>query len=113
MMNGEKADLAIPIKSFLAGVREKRTRSTFAEFRGQCRLVDKLPCPLAGGVGDWGSKALQQGTSFWSITCLAERRCERYGCSSIRGNHMNLGGPTASRFSDGLRSFISAPVPSG
>ena len=39
---------------------------------------------------------------------------ERQSRSSIRGNHMNFGGPSASRLADGLRSvFFSAPVPSG
>ncbi len=39
---------------------------------------------------------------------------ERYGRSSIRGNHMNLGGPAAAGLADGLRAvFFRAPVPSG
>lgn len=46
------------------------------------------------------SKASQQGAPFWCITRLAGRERERYCCSSIRGNHMNLGGPSTSRFSD-------------
>ena len=48
------------------------------------------------------------------IARLAGTQGERYGRSSIRGNHMNLGCPSTAGFSDGLRSvFFSAPVPSG
>ena len=36
------------------------------------------------------------------------------GRSSIRGNHMNLGGPSAARLANGLGAvFFRAPVPSG
>ncbi len=45
-------------------------------------------------------KALQQRASFWRIASLAGGQRERYGCSSIRGNHMNLGGPSATGFSN-------------
>ncbi len=39
---------------------------------------------------------------------------KRYGRASIRGNHMNLGGPSAPGFADGLWAvFFKAPVPSG
>ena len=45
---------------------------------------------------------------------IARRQRKGYGRSSIRGNQMNLGVPSATRFSDGLRSvFFKAPVPSG
>jgi hypothetical protein len=43
---------------------------------------------------------LQQRASFWRIASLAGGQRERYGCSSIRGNHMNLGGPSATGFSN-------------
>lgn len=60
------------------------------------------------------SEALQQCTSHRGITRLPSGQRKRYGCSSIRGNHMNLGGPAASGFSDGLGAvFFNAPVPSG
>ena len=37
-----------------------------------------------------------------------------HGRPSIRGNHMNFGGPSAAGLADGLRSvFFNAPVPSG
>src|ERR1700676_1328926 len=58
--------------------------------------------------------ATQQFTSFDRIGSLACGEREGYGRSSIRGNHMNLGGPSAARFSDGLGAvFFNAPVPSG
>src|ERR1700761_2164512 len=45
---------------------------------------------------------------------MAGRQGEGYGRSSIRGNQMNLGVPSAARLADGLRSvFFRAPVPSG
>ena len=45
---------------------------------------------------------------------LARGEGERYGRSSIRGNHMNLGGPSAAGLADGLGAvFFRAPVPSG
>jgi hypothetical protein len=59
-------------------------------------------------------KVLQQGTPFGRIIRVARGECKGYGCSSIRGNHMNPGGPSTSGFSDCLRSvFFNAPVPSG
>jgi len=56
----------------------------------------------------------QQSTSFSCVVRLPRRKRERYCRSSIRGNHMNLGGPTSTGLSDGLRAvFFNAPVPSG
>ena len=38
-------------------------------------------------------------------------KSERYNCSSIRGNHMNFGGPSPAGLSDRLRSpfYIEHP----
>ena len=48
------------------------------------------------------------------IVIIARRQRECYGRSSIRGNHMNLGVPSAAGLANGLRSvFFKAPVPSG
>src|SRR5271163_5147816 len=56
----------------------------------------------------------EQGASLGRIVRVARRQGEDYGRSSIRGNHMNLGVPSAARLADGLRSvFFNAPVPSG
>lgn len=52
------------------------------------------------------SQALQQGAPFRRVACLAGRQRERYGCSSIRGNHMNLGSPSATGFSNRLWSVF-------
>ena len=60
------------------------------------------------------TKAIQQLTSFWSVVGLSGGKREGDSRSSIRGNHMNFGGPAAAGFADGLRAvFFSAPVPSG
>ena len=61
------------------------------------------------------TKAIQQLTPFWSVVGLSRGEREGDGRSSIRGNHMNLGGPTAAGSADGLGTvfFFSAPVPSG
>jgi hypothetical protein len=59
-------------------------------------------------------KALEQGSPLRCITGLSGRKRECYGRSSIRGNHMNLGGPSGSALADSLGSvFFNAPVPSG
>src|SRR5258707_13166717 len=61
-----------------------------------------------------GPQFRQQGPTFGSILRMAGRQGEGYGRSSIRGNQMNLGVPSAARLADGLRSvFFRAPDPSG
>ena len=56
----------------------------------------------------------QQLAALGRVVRLARRQGKRYGRSSIRGNHMNLGGPAAAGLADRLRAvFFSAPVPSG
>ena len=61
-----------------------------------------------------GAKFSQQGASFGRIMGVAGGQGEGYGRSSIRGNQMNLGVPSAARLADGLGSvFFRAPVPSG
>ena len=83
---------------------------------------DQLACvvPLIRSVHDHGDQGFgwiqgaQQPASFRGIMALAWGEREGDGCSSICGNHMNLGGPSSSGLSDGLRSvFFNAPVPSG
>ena len=60
------------------------------------------------------AQAGQQFPAHRPVVGLARRQRERYGRSSIRGNHMNLCGPSSARLADGLRAvFFSAPVPSG
>ena len=70
----------------------------------------RMPGPLTGT----GSGPVIQGALAISgrIVGLSRREAERHGCSSIRGNHMNLGGPTATGLADGS-VFFNAPVPSG
>src|SRR5258708_37440924 len=56
----------------------------------------------------------KQLPSLGCIMGIARRQSEGYGRSSIRGNHMNLGVPSAPGLADGLWSvFFRAPVPSG
>ena len=66
---------------------------------------------------DWAirwAQALKEAATFRGIMSLSRRQTERHGRSSIRGNQMNLGVPSASGLSDGLRAvFFNAPVPSG
>ena len=45
----------------------------------------------------------QQGASFGRVVRIAGRQGEGYRRSSIRGNQMNLGVPSAARLADGLR----------
>jgi hypothetical protein len=61
-----------------------------------------------------GAQIAKQFSTFGRIMGITWRERERYCGPSIRGNHMNLGSPSAARFADRLRSvFFNAPVPSG
>lgn len=63
---------------------------------------------------EWLVPRFKQDPAFGRIMGLSARQAECQGRSFIRGNHMNLGVPSASGFADGLRSlFLGAPVPSG
>ncbi len=60
------------------------------------------------------TEAIQQLPSFWGVVGLSRGEREGDSRSSIRGNHMNLGGPASTGFADGLGAvFFRAPVPSG
>ena len=48
----------------------------------------------------------QQGTAFGRIVRVAGRQGKGYGRSSIRGNQMNLGVPSAPRLADGLGAIF-------
>jgi hypothetical protein len=61
-----------------------------------------------------GPNLRQKFAAFDRIRGLAGGEGKGYSRSSIRGNQMNLGGPSAAGFADGLRSvFFNVPVPSG
>ena len=61
-----------------------------------------------------GAQIAKEFAAFGRIMGITRRECEGYCGPSIRGNHMNLGGPSAAGFADGLGSvFFNAPVPSG
>src|SRR5512144_543466 len=55
------------------------------------------------------AESLQQLAAFRRVMRLARRQRERYGRSSIRGNHMNLGGPPCARPADGLWAVFLEP----
>ena len=60
------------------------------------------------------AKLFQQQPALGCVVRVAWRQSEDYSRSSIRGNQMNLGVPSAAGFADGLWSvFFNAPVPSG
>src|SRR3990172_6227470 len=64
--------------------------------------------------GGQRSDAAQQLAAFDRVGGLARRESNGDGRSSIRGNQMHLGGPSAAGFSDGLGSVLfNAPMPSG
>src|SRR4029077_2317708 len=75
---------------------------------------------LVGAVHDqvqaparWAQR-FKQLAPLGRIVRLASRKGKGYCRSSIRGNHMNFGGPSPWGSADGLRAvFFSAPVPSG
>jgi hypothetical protein len=86
------------------------------------QIEHQLPCFVAlirtihehGQAFRHSRQLPQQLTSFWSVVRVARGQSERYGRSSICGNHMHLGVPSATAFADGLWSvFFRAPVPSG
>ena len=57
---------------------------------------------------------MEQLAALRCVVGLSRGKGEGHGRSSICGNHMNLGGPAATRLSDGLWPvFFNAPVPSG
>ena len=60
------------------------------------------------------AQSLQERAALGRIVRLAWRKREGDGGSSIRGNQMNLGSPSAAGLANGLWAvFFSAPVPSG
>ena len=83
-----------------------------SELAGFVAFVGPVHQQMQGAIGR--PQAVEQSTAFNCVVRLAGRQRERYGCSSIRGNHMNLGFPSASGLANGLGTvFLSAPVPSG
>ena len=70
-------------------------------------------CPrMLGPLTGTGSEPAipEQLAPLRRIVGLARREGKGYGCSSIRGNHMNLGGAAAPGLADGLRSvFFNGP----
>ena len=58
----------------------------------------------------WGlAHGQQQGAPFRRVGLLARGQAQAQGAASICGNQMNLGGPAAAGFADGLRSVFLKP----
>ena len=88
---------------------EAKLQSQLSSFVAFIRPVHQQPA-----VPRQVRQRAQQLASRRSIVGLSGGQRERDGTPSIRGNHMNFGGPPASGFADGLRAvFFRAPVPSG
>jgi hypothetical protein len=106
--------------AFLSAHRSKRrecggTIGMNSRSRTSCRV--SLPPYAASMTGPQRLGSLVR--RHWIAACrrvtrLARRQEERYGAPSIRGNHMNVGCPSAPHVSDGLRAVVySALMPSG
>ncbi len=95
--DGRKAEVECELPGLVAFI------GAVHEQRQACERPDALLVPR-----------FEQGTAFGRIMRLSARQAEGQGRSLIRGNHMNLGVPSASGLADGLRPlFLGAPVPSG
>ena len=96
---------------------QRRHHGCELQSEGQLACLVTFICPVheeCGIIVLLLTKAIQQLTSFWSVVGLSGGKREGDSRSSIRGDHMNLGGPAAAGFADGLGTvFFSAPVPSG
>ena len=84
--------------------------------QGELAGLIALVCPVHQQGQAWALRAKtgQQLTPFRRVVGLSRRERERYGGSSIRGNHMNLGAPAAPGLADRLRSvFLARPCHRG
>jgi hypothetical protein len=115
-------DVVAPLVDCLAVVPGGESIGLRRNHRGETQIESPLAglVALVGAVHDQVQapvRAAQRGqqlAAFGRVVRLARRQRERYGRSSIRGNQMNLGGPSAAGLADRLRAvFLSAPVPSG
>lgn len=100
--------VVLPWLSAIAGRRDHRHK---AEIQGQlARLVTSI-CAIHEQMNRaaWRAQATEQLSASRGVVCLAGRQRERYGRSSIRGNHMNLCGPSSARLADGLRAVFLEP----
>jgi hypothetical protein len=76
------------------------------ELTGLCALVGPIHQQMHRPRGL--AQSAQQLAPLGRVVRLPRRQGERYGRSSIRGNHMNLGGPSAARSPDGLWTVFLA-----
>ncbi len=73
----------------------------------------RFSCGLSARRAD-RPQTTEQLAPLRCVVSLSGGEREDHCCSSICGNHMNLGGPSTPGLADGLRSvFFNAPVPSG
>src|SRR4249919_7386 len=115
-------DFVAPLVDRLAVVPGGDSIRLGRHHRGEAQVEGQLPgfVALVGAIQDQMHAPIrtaqrgQQLAALGSVVRLSGRQAKRYGRSSIRGNHMNLGGPSAAGLADRLRAvFFSAPVPSG
>ena len=115
-------DLVAALVDCLAVVPGGDPRAERWDDRGKPEVEGQLPglVSLIGPIHDQVNlpvRATECGkklSSLGGVVRLPGREGKRYGRSSIRGNQMNLGVPSAAGLADGLRAvFFSAPVPSG
>ena len=96
--------------------RERRNDWGEAEIEGELAGFIAFICSIHDDAATrrqlW--QGPQQVAAGWGIAGLPSCQGERDGGPSIRGNHMNFGGPSGSGLADGLGAvFFRAPVPSG
>ena len=114
--------VASPVDGFAVVPSRVRAVRVGRDNRREAQIKGQLPRLVAfvGPIHDQMQVSVrcaqhsEQLASLGRVASLARRQRKRYGRSSIRGNHMNLGGPAAAGLADRLRAvFFSAPVPSG
>src|SRR5690606_2774168 len=115
-------DLVAPLVHFAVVLPGLQARGQGWHDRDKPQIERQLPglVALVRAIHDqvdrpaWWAQSRQHRPGVGGVMGLPRRERERYGRSSIRGNHMNLGCPSASGLADGLRAvFFRAPVPSG
>ena len=93
------------------GLARRDQRSEPQPHRKLACLV-ALVCPVhqPGQLLALGSEAMEQLATLGRIMGLSGRQRERHRRSSIRGNQMNLGGPSPAGLADGLwTGFLAHP----
>src|SRR5271157_641348 len=88
----------------MSGWNDRDEAEVQRQLQGFVVLVSAVHDQMQGGRQ--GSDAAQQLAALDCVRSLAWGERKGYGRSRICGNHMNLGGPSAARLADGLRSVF-------